>query len=218
MLLAIDQSYSGTGVCYISSDGRIETGLIKTRSSMQWEDRIDFIIDNLDRFFDLSAITMDNPTPVEYVVLESYAFSRATASVFQLGELGGIIKYHFHKKGVDVATMLIAHPKMFVANNGQADKKEVMNGLKTKYGIEVIDDNIADSIAIGLTYYNYLIGNSENRELAPYYRTVLRKVGNYMKKEKGGKDDRNTRRSTKSKKSSGKSNNRSIVSIRPEDF
>ena len=44
------------------------------------------------------AITMDNPTPVEYVVLESYAFSRATASVFQLGELGGIIKYHFHRK------------------------------------------------------------------------------------------------------------------------
>lgn len=218
MILAIDQSYSGTGVCYISSDGRIEAALIRTKPSMSWESRIDFIIDNLDAFFNLSSVTMDNPSPVEYVVLESYAFSRATSSVFQLGELGGIIKYHFHKKGVDVATMLIAHPKMFIALNGQADKKEVINGLKTRYGIEVKDDNIADAIAIGLTYYNYLIGNAENRELAPYFRTVLRKVENYMKKEKGGNDGKNTRRSAKSKKKPGKGNNRSIVSIRPEDF
>lgn len=205
-------------MCYIASDGRIEAGVIKTRPSMKWEERIDFIIDNLDSFFDLSAVHMDNASPVEYVVLESYAFSRATSSVFQLGELGGIIKYHFHKKGIDVATMLIAHPKMFIACNGQADKKEVMNGLRTKYGIEVKDDNIADAIAIGLTYYNYLIGNATNKELAPYYRTVLRKVENYMKKEKGGDNERNTRRRAKSKEKSGKSNNRSIISIRPEDF
>lgn len=213
MILAIDQSYSGTGVCYISSDGRIETGLIKTRNDMPWESRIDTIISGLDRFFDLSTIQMDKPSPVEHIVIESYAFSRATSSVFQLGELGGIIKYHFHCLGVDVDTMLIAYPKMFIAMNGQADKKDVIKGLKTKLDIEVKDDNVADSIAIGWTYYNWLMGQSENEELAPYYRVVLRKVGNYLGKKT---DNKPVARIKKVKIK--KERNVNVMRIKPENF
>lgn len=218
MILAIDQSYSGTGVCYISADGRIETALIRTKPEASWESRIDHILNCLDSFFNLSAITMDNPSEVEHVVIESYAFSCATAAVFQLGELGGIIKYHFHKLGVDVKTMLIAHPKMFVALNGKADKKEVIKGLKSRFDIDVKDDNVADAISIGLTYYNWVIGNENNKELAPYFRTVLKNVGAYFKNK--GDRMKNDRRRTKKRDAQKRAKNadRDIVSIRPEDF
>ena len=194
MILAIDQSYSGTGVAYISKDGRIESGLIKTRSDMPWETRIDFILDSLNRFFDLSAITMTNPSPVQYVVLESYAYGTSNSMIFQLGELGGNIKYNFHKKGVDAVSMLIAYPKMYMARNGQADKAQVINGLMNRFGIRESNDNVADAISIGLTYRAWLrwketkdIGNSYDNTLMIKVDTYLNGIRKDYKKQRTGR-------------------------------
>lgn len=209
MILAIDQSYSGTGAAYISSDGRIESILIKTRSSMPWEERIDFILSNLDDLFYLRTVKMSDPTPVRHVILESYAYSKTGANIFQLGELGGIIKYHFHTLGVDTKTMLIAHPKMYIAGNGRADKASVMKGLKDRFGIVETDDNVADAISIGLTYKAYLDSLTDVTDQSVFDRIIASKVGEYI----NGKS-----RSTKSKRSSTKSRNRTAVSFRPDNF
>lgn len=157
MILAIDQSYSGTGVAYIASDGRIQADCIKTPSGIPWEARWDAILQALNSYFDGSAIKLEKPTKIKYVVIESYAFSCAkTSSIFQLGELGGIIKYNFHKKGIDVSTLLIQHPKMWVALNGSAKKEDTIRALRTRFGIDVKNDNVADAISIGLTFKAYL--------------------------------------------------------------
>ena len=176
MILAIDQSYSGTGVCFIDKNGNIETGLIKTKSKDRWETRIDTILDALDFFFYNMAEQKDSP--VEHVVIESYALGSHSSSVFQLGELGGCIKYHFHKKwGKDVRTMLIAHPKMYIAGNGRAMKGAVMEGLREKFSIIAKNDNVADAIAIGLTYKAYLNGDWENTR---YNQKLFQKIKDYM--------------------------------------
>ena len=50
MILAIDQSYSGTGVAYIASDGRIQADCIKTPSGIPWKKRWDTIIEALNGY------------------------------------------------------------------------------------------------------------------------------------------------------------------------
>lgn len=177
MILAIDQSYSGTGVCFIDKDGNIETGLIKTKPKDGWEARIDTILDGLDFFY--LQMAADKNSPVEHIVMESYALGSHSSSVFQLGELGGCIKYHFHKLGQNVKTMLIAHPKMYVAGNGRAMKGAVMQGLREKFGILAKNDNVADAISIGLTYKAYL---NKEWEDTKYNRVLFGKISEYMKK------------------------------------
>lgn len=210
MILAIDQSYSGTGVAYISADGQVQSALIKTSPNFSWEERMDYIIGILDSYFDMSALdSIDNPSPIEHVVIESYAFASTNSQIFQLGELGGVLKYHFHSKGVDVVTMLIAHPKMFMAGNGQATKSQVMNGLYGRFGIRERDDNVADAISIGLTYRYYLMWKSGTWKANGYLGTLMVKVDSYL----NGKQPE-----SKPKRKSVESCKRTALQIRPENF
>ena len=213
MLIPIDQSYSGTGVCYMSSDGRMEHFLLKTKADQPWEERMDYILSSLFAVLDLSVIKMSAPTPVTHVIMEGYAFGGSFRG-FQLGELGGVIKYAFHQKNYTVKQISIAHHKMFVARNGKAKKDEVIAALHSNFGIDVTNDNIADAISMALLYKTYLAYKSGTSEpLGIYHRILMNKVDSNLngtkssKKSKARKpeksDGKPTRRKAKATKSTG---------------
>lgn len=179
MILSIDQSYSGTGVCYLSSDGRMETFLIKTTADMLWEKRMEHILSLLDSILNMSAIKMENPSKVEHVILEGYAFGGSFRG-FQLGELGGVIKYFFYTKGFSARQILIAHHKMFVARNGQAKKEEVMAALKSRFSIDTNNDNIADAISMALLYRTFLEYKQGNLPEGIYDKILMLKVDEHL--------------------------------------
>lgn len=190
MLISIDQSYSGTGVCYMSSDGRMEHFLIKTTADMLWEDRIDYILSSLFSILDLSAVKMDKPSTVEHVIMEGYAFGGSFRG-FQLGELGGAIKYAFHLKKYRVKQISISHHKMFVTHNGKAKKPEVIAALHTTFGIDVSNDNIADAISMALLYKTYLAFKKGTSEpLSIYNRILMSKVDSNLNGVKKSKKPR----------------------------
>lgn len=183
MILAVDQSYSGTGICYISGDGEFCYGLVKTKPKQKWAERIDTILNFIDSFFNLEAEqqrSLKNLSRVEHVIIESYAFCAAGSSSFQLGELGGCIKYHFHKKGMEVQTMLIAHPKMFITGKGNAEKKTSIKCVNEKYGLCIHDDNIADAISIGMTYKAWLLKDYPQDK---FHIKLFEKVGEYLERK-----------------------------------
>jgi len=179
MILSIDQSYSGTGICYLSSDGRIETFLIKTTADMLWEKRMEAILSLLDSILNLSAIKMDNPSMVSHVILEGYAFGGSFKG-FQLGELGGVIKYFFYMKGIIARQIMISHHKMFVARNGKADKKEVMSALNSRFGMAISNDNIADAISMALLYRCFLAYKQGLKPEGIYDNILMVKVDEYL--------------------------------------
>lgn len=171
MLLSIDQSLTGTGVCYMASDGRFETFLIKTTPKESWAVRMDRILKFLDDIFNLRTVKMPQPSKVDHVVMESYAFG-AKGRVFNLGELGGVIKYHFHKEyAVEIPQILIQWHKMWVAGAGNASKLQVIKALRENYGIDVKNDNIADAVSMALFYKAHLDGNVTD----PYKRKLIEK-------------------------------------------
>lgn len=193
MILSIDQSYSGTGICYLSSDGRMETFLIKTKADMLWEKRMEAILSLLDSILNLSAIKMDNPSRVSHVILEGYAFGGSFKG-FQLGELGGVIKYFFYMKGIVARQIMIAHHKMFVACNGKADKKEVMAALNSRFGMAISNDNIADAISMALLYRTFLAYKQGLKPDGIYDNILMAKVDEHL----NGSKKRGKRSSKKS--------------------
>lgn len=175
MILAIDQSLTGTGVCYLSSTGGMQTKLIKTNAKQPWSERMDCILSGIDSFFNLSDITLERPSKVDLVVMEGYAYAGSIKG-FVLGELGGCIKYHFHKLGYHVPQISIAHHKMFVARNGRATKKEYIKALKARFNIEEKNDNIADAIGMALLTRAFL----DPERCAIYDKAVFAKMKGYM--------------------------------------
>lgn len=139
----------------MSDDGRIETFLIKTTSNEKWFNRMEYILSSLDSILDLSKVSMDSPSPIGHVIMESYAFAGSSRG-FVLGELGGIIKYHFFKLGFDIKQIAIAHHKMYVTRKGNSKKPSVIAHLKKRFEIETKNDNIADAISMALLYRGYI--------------------------------------------------------------
>ena len=155
--------------------------MVKTKPKMEWEERIDTILNYIDKFFNLEADEQKCfaiKSPVEHVIIESYAFCAAGCASFQLGELGGCIKYHFHKKGIKVKTMLIAHPKMYITGNGRAEKKDSIRRINEKYGLCIHNDNIADAISIGFTYRDWLLDIMPKDK---FHEKLRYKITDYMK-------------------------------------
>ena len=181
MLLAVDQSLSGTGICLLSLDGNtLSYGIVTTTPKQNWEERMDAIVQAIDKACEQGK---DLPGP-HYFILESYAYAGNVQ--FTLGELGGILKYHMYKKGFNVVTLHAAHNKMFTARDGKADKKAMVRAANAKYGALTTNHNIADAISLAKTFQWYLSGVN-----ADTYETLLRKkVEVYLGDKRNGQIER----------------------------
>jgi Holliday junction resolvasome RuvABC endonuclease subunit len=170
MILAIDQSLTGTGVCRINSDGSFQTALIKTKADLPWFERMEKIIAGIDSLF----LDSSGNKP-EHIVMENYAFGGSFKG-FVLGELGGVIKYHYGKLGYTVHQIVPAHHKQYVTLVGNADKEQVMSALRERFSISVSNDNIADAISMGLLFHSMLMHERGELSVAPFYQNLYRKV------------------------------------------
>jgi Holliday junction resolvasome RuvABC endonuclease subunit len=204
MLLTIDQSLSDTGICMLSEEGRMVTTHVKTSSSMEWFKRMSYILS----FLDSARLAFESNPIILNVAMEGYAFGGSFKG-FVLGELGGCIRYHYGLQDINVQQISIAHHKMYVARNGRAKKPEVIKALKTRFGIEERNDNIADAISMGLCYSHYLAYIAGTR-VADAYETILfeRMRLNFGKREpkpkKPSRNRENTRVLTRSAKRTGR--------------
>lgn len=136
---------------------------------MPWFHRMDFILSSLDSIF------LD-PSPVEHVILEGYAYGGSFKG-FVLGELGGLIKYHFQKQhSRRVIQILAGHHKMYIANNYTATKQDTINCLRSRFGIDTRDDNIADAISMALLYRHILTESNPEVPTSEYEKLLFEKV------------------------------------------
>jgi len=130
---------------------------------------MEHILSSLDSLF------LD-PTPAEYVIMEGYAFGGSQRG-FVLGELGGLIKYHFQKvHGKSVIQIIAGHHKMYIANDYKGDKLATMKGLAQRFGFVTRDDNIADAVSMALLYRHMLLEGTEGIETSLYEKLLFEKV------------------------------------------
>lgn len=150
-VLGIDQSVRHTGVCVLSYDGtNVSTEkLVLIEPPKQLKDAAALAHTKAA----LEAI-LNMYIPIDYACLEGYSFSSINKK-FALGEVGGLIKLSLLENSISFKTVAPKQVKKFIANNGNAEKQDVINSIFMRYKVYTTNDNLADAyslarVALGL--------------------------------------------------------------------
>jgi len=144
--LGIDQSYSGFAITFLAEDGSYITTVRKFE---------DFGIRRLASVYMhlLDTIKLVEETnKVVDTCMEGYAFGSQMANM--AGELGGIVKFtllSYFQERPGAFPLIVPPPslKKYVTGKGQGvSKSQMMLHVYKKWGVELNDDNAADSYSL----------------------------------------------------------------------
>jgi len=133
-ILAIDPSLNQTGLCFPDQT----TMVLKPPSGSTGPSRLAWIRDML------AGILSGNP--LNGVVIEDYPLGAKGQSVFQLAELGGVIRLLLHELSLPVA---FVNPSTLKAWVGAAKKDQIMAIVTHRTGRLFATSDEADAWALG---------------------------------------------------------------------
>lgn len=141
-ILGIDQSLVASGVCILGDDGKHERLHLITPKKLRGVERLMYIRDALLPLIE----------GVDKVVMEGYGFGAAGSSraVFDLGELGGLIKVLCHEKRKPLLIVSPSSLKAFATGKGNATKEDVTRAAEMRLGVRELDNNICDAYFLAL--------------------------------------------------------------------
>lgn len=90
-------------------------------------ERLNFVVSYITKYI--------NRVKPDYVAMEDYAFN-AMGQVFDIGELIGNIKLFLFQKGIPFRTYAPTSLKMFIADNGNAKKPQMVSAVNRKFNID----------------------------------------------------------------------------------
>jgi len=131
--LGIDTSLEGTGLCLITVAGAvirqetISTGLRGMERLSEIKKRADLFI----------------PDDVVFVAFEGYAY-HAVGSVFELGEVGGVVRLLVHERRMTYVDVPPINLKKFATGSTSAEKEHMIEAARAA-GARPEDDNQADA-------------------------------------------------------------------------
>jgi len=121
IILAIDPSYSNTGLCLFD----MYSGKYKTRSIPRIPRMSNTVLLN-HQYMTIRNIIRDAKVPPKLVVIESYAFSANTRSLTQMAELGGVLRMAVLQMGVAQCEISPGTWKSITLGHGNLKKPEVL--------------------------------------------------------------------------------------------
>lgn len=153
-IMSLDLSLNHTGWADFTGDEFIRSGLIepnlgKRKEILQGAPRLSVIMGHIE------LLTEEKVKP-DIVVIEDVSFGSRGKSIIDIGELHGIVKLYFYRKGIPI--VLVAPPtlKLFISGKGNAQKNLNMLKIYKDYNIEFKNDNEADAWSLGMLYICYL--------------------------------------------------------------
>ena len=164
-IFAIDPSLTASGVCYDVGNDEQHYDEIKPKK-LRGTERLDHIHAYL---YDLVLADRRTADRIRWAVMEGYNYGAARGRnttpgrLFDIGELGGMIKMFFHDEGIRLLIVPPASLKMFVTGNGLAKKPEMIAAVAEQWGVETNSDNIADAVGLYQFMKAYLGARARRR-------------------------------------------------------
>jgi len=178
-IFGIDPSLTGTGICVlrVPDEELLHTSTISPKK-ITGVARLDWIMKQFSKTLDKFFCTGDP------IFIEGYAFGARGRGIFNIGELGGIMRLFIAKKYGGYYEIPPTTMKKFICGKGNANKNVVLERVFRKYGIgsEILkDDNQVDAYALakmGMTYMKFddQVDNG-TLKLADYEAVALQGVG-----------------------------------------
>lgn len=148
LVLGIDQSYSGFGLCVMGADGQgaaTKTSFPASRSS-----GVDRLIE-VEAWF-AGALAAIGHERIAHVCMEDYARSMRNQRE-EMGELGAVVKMVLRRLGVPTGYPTIVSTsalKKFATGSGASTvkKQQILLAVYKKWGVEYRDDNQADAYVL----------------------------------------------------------------------
>jgi Holliday junction resolvasome RuvABC endonuclease subunit len=143
--VGLDPSLNGTGVCFLDGAGFVQMETILP-GVLRGAARLSFIKESF-----LKLCGERRPT---FVAIENYSYD-SVGRVFQLGEVGGVLRVSVFELGVTYAEVAPKALKKFATGRATADKPAVIAAVtatakKEGWPIDPADDNQADACVLAM--------------------------------------------------------------------
>lgn len=161
-VLAIDASLTSTGVAYRRDAVVTKAIQCKTRVAPI---RLAYIRDAVSK-------ALDEVSP-ELVVLEGYAMGIRSGRLFDIGELGGVLKLCIWERGLPLLVIPPTNLKKFTTGKGNAKKPDMAAALYAQDGVKFRTDDEADAYALLLMGEAYLNSRLLPRDRRHYKHSAL---------------------------------------------
>ena len=139
-VIGIDPSLTATGYAVFIDSKLRESGVIKTNVKDTTEKRIEHIRDTIQNKIEHYKLKTS--------VIEGYSYGSSGRAVFTLGELGGVLRNHFHRNNIEFTVIPPTVIKRFVTGKGNCKKDLMLLKVYKKFDIEFEDDNECDAYCI----------------------------------------------------------------------
>ena len=95
----------------------------------------------------------------DLVIMEGYSFGSRGRAVFQLGELGGVLRMTAFRMNVPVVEIAPGNLKKFATGKGNAGKDQMLATAIRKLPYDGYDHNEADALwLLAMAFYKYGLG------------------------------------------------------------
>ena len=146
-VLGVDPSLRATGL-FLLEDGHVIGQAVST-GKMRGPARLVYIRDAL--------CEMLEPNRPVLVAMESYSYG-SIGKVFEIGELGGVLKVALYERGVPLILVAPVQLKKFVCGNTKAEKQGVIDAVNQELGLSLTpqQNDVADAAGLALIARAYL--------------------------------------------------------------
>lgn len=179
MYVGIDQSLNGTGLCLRDAAGVVHATQTIDPGKLRGVERLACVKTRVTSFLS---------SRVAFVAFEGYSYN-SVGRVFELGEVGGVLRLVVHEYGLSFVVVPPASLKKFATGNASAEKEDMVEAAKAA-GFVTTDDNQADA------FFLSQIARCYHLELAPPNRAQL-EVLHSLRSPKSKKPTRRIRRVVK---------------------
>jgi crossover junction endodeoxyribonuclease RuvC len=140
--LGIDPSLNNTGWVIIKDGAVSDNGCIKPKKIFGVE-RLAYIKSEFEIILESHQME-DN----DIAIIENYSFGAHGQAVFQMGELGGILRVSLYENETKFHTVAPATLKKFATGSGKSEKDNVLKCVYQKWNHDFTDNNIADAFVL----------------------------------------------------------------------
>jgi len=167
--LGLDLSLRHTGIAIVNEEKFVKSEIIDC-SVLRGMERIKVIRETIKK-------VLEEYKP-ELTAIENYAFGCRGRAVFNLGELGGVIRFTLYSLKIPYIEIAPMTAKKFLTGKGNAEKNQMLMYALKNYKLEFDNDNECDAFALALM--TRAVSTKDLSGLKKFQKEVVK---NYMERE-----------------------------------